>query len=246
MNGLIGKVAIVTGASRGIGREIAIALAKEGAGIAIVYSKDDEGANETLKVINEIGASAIAIKKNVGIFEDTIDIVKKAVSYFGKIDILVNNAGISSYGLFLDTNEQKINDILSVNLLGALYLTKNTLPYMLEKGGNIINISSIWGEKGAAMEVLYSITKGGINQFTRSLAKEMALSKIRVNAIAPGVIDTRMNSIFSKEEKDELESEIPIGRFGLPEEVGRVVAFLCTEDASYITGQIINVDGGYI
>jgi 3-oxoacyl-[acyl-carrier protein] reductase len=246
MNRLIGKVAIVTGASRGIGREIAIALAKEGAGIAIVYSKDDEGANETLKVIDEIGASAIAIKKNVGIFDDTIDIVKKAVSYFGKIDILVNNAGISSYGLFLDTNEQKINDIFNVNLLGALYLTKNTLPYMLEKGGNIINISSIWGEKGAAMEVLYSITKGGINQFTRSLAKEMALSKIRVNAIAPGVIDTRMNSIFSKEEKDELESEIPIGRFGLPEEVGRVAAFLCTEDASYITGQIINVDGGYI
>lgn len=246
MNRLIGKVAIVTGASRGIGREIAIALAKEGAGIAIVYSKDDEGANETLKVINEIGVAVIAIKKNVAVFEDTIDIVKKAVSYFGKIDILVNNAGISSYGLFLDTDEQKINDILSVNLLGALYLTKNTLPYMLEKGGNIINISSIWGEKGAAMEVLYSITKGGINQFTRSLAKEMGLSKIRVNAIAPGVIDTRMNSIFSKEEKDELESEIPIGRFGLPEEVGRVAAFLCTEDASYITGQIINVDGGYI
>ena len=127
-----------------------------------------------------------------------------------------------------------------------MYLTKLAIPHMLGKGGAVLNISSMWGEVGASCEVLYSTSKGGLNLFTKALAKEMAPSNIRVNAIAPGVIDTKMNSFLSQEEREELENEIPVGRFGLPEEIGKTAVFLCSDDSSYITGQILRVDGGYI
>ena len=246
MGKLTGKVAIITGASRGIGREIAIALAKEGAGIAINYSKDEEGGKQTLNLIKELGVSAIGIKRDVSDFNEAEEIVTETINYFGRVDILVNNAGISKVGLFLDSSKDDIDNLISTNLLGTVYLSRHVLPHMLSRGGSILNISSIWGETGASMEVLYSTTKGGINLFTKSLAKEMAPSKIRVNGIAPGVIDTKMNSFLSKEDRQNLEEEIPLGRFGLPEEIGRVAAFLCSEDASYITGEIIKVDGGFL
>ena len=127
-----------------------------------------------------------------------------------------------------------------------MYLTKLAIPHMLGKGGAVLNISSMWGEVGASCEVLYSTSKGGLNLFTKALAKEMAPSNVRVNAIAPGVIDTKMNSFLSQEEREELENEIPVGRFGLPEEIGKTAVFLCSDDSSYITGQILRVDGGYI
>lgn len=246
MGKLTGKVAIVTGASRGIGREIAIALAKEGAGIAINYFKDEEGGMQTLKLIRELGAPAIRIKRDVSDFDKAEEIVIETINHFGRVDILVNNAGISKVGLFLDSSKDEIANLISTNLLGALYLSRHVLPHMLSRGGNILNISSIWGETGASMEVLYSTTKGGLNLFTKSLAKEMAPSKIRVNAIAPGVIDTKMNSFLNKEDRQRLEEEIPLGRFGLAEEIGRVATFLCSEDSSYITGEIIRVDGGFL
>ena len=246
MGKLIGKVAIVTGASRGIGREIAIALAREGASIAINYSNDEEGAEQTLNLIKDLGVSAIKIKRDVSDYDKAKEIVNETLKYFGRVDILVNNAGISKVGLFLDSSKEEIDNLMSTNLLGPIYLSKHVLPHMLDRGGSILNISSIWGETGAAMEVLYSTTKGGINLFTKSLAKEMAPSKIRVNGIAPGVIDTKMNSFLSEEDRGNLEEEIPIGRFGMPEEIGRVAVFLCSEDASYITGEIIRVDGGLI
>lgn len=246
MGKLTGKVAIVTGASRGIGREIAIALAKEGAGIAINYSKDEEGGRQTLKLLEELGVSAIEIKRNISDFNEAEGIVTETINHFGRVDILVNNAGISKVGLFLDSSKDEIDNLISINLVGALYLSRHVLPHMLARGGSILNISSIWGETGASMEVLYSATKGGINLFTKSLAKEMAPSKIRVNGIAPGVIDTKMNSFLSEEDRQNLEEEIPLGRFGLPEEIGRVAVFLCSEDASYITGEIIKVDGGML
>lgn len=246
MGKLTGKVAIVTGASRGIGREIAIALAKEGASIAINYSRDEEGGNETINLIKDLGVSAIKIKRDVSSFRESEEIVIETINYFGRVDILVNNAGISSLGLFMDSSKDEIEKLISTNLLGVIYLSRHVLPYMLARGGSILNISSIWGEAGAAMEVLYSTTKGGINMFTKSLAKEMAPSKIRVNGIAPGVIDTKMNSFLSEEERMDLEEEIPLGRFGLPEEIGKVATFLCSDDASYITGEIIRVDGGLI
>lgn len=246
MGRLSGKVAIVTGASRGIGRAIALEFAKEGASVVINYSKDEEGAEETLKLLKEIGVSALKIKKDISIFEDSKYIVEETIKHFGKIDILVNNAARSTIGLFMDASKEDIDSMMGTNLLGAMYLTKHTIPHMLQNGGAILNISSMWGEVGASCEVLYSTSKGGMNLFTRSLAKEMAPSNIRVNAIAPGVIDTKMNSFLSDEDKVELEEEIPMGRFGRPSEIGKIAVFLCSDDSSYITGEIIRADGGMI
>ncbi|MDU4938171.1 MAG: SDR family oxidoreductase [Clostridium sp.] len=246
MSKLLGKVAIITGASRGIGRAIAIELGKEGASVVINYSKDEEGAKETLEVLRELGVVAYAIKRDVSSFEGAEEIINKTLEHFGKVDIVVNNAARSTLGLFMDATREDIEGLISTNLLGSMYLTKLAIPHMLGKGGAVLNISSMWGEVGASCEVLYSTSKGGLNLFTKALAKEMAPSNIRVNAIAPGVIDTKMNSFLSQEEREELENEIPVGRFGLPEEIGKTAVFLCSDDSSYITGQILRVDGGYI
>lgn len=246
MSKLLGKVAIVTGASRGIGRDIAIELAKNGANVVINYSKDEEGADKTLNLIKEFAGYAIKVKENVKSFEGAKNIIDKTIESFGSIDIIVNNAGISKIGLFMDSTKEDIDNILDVNLKGAMYITKHGLPHMLNKGGNIINISSMWGEVGASCEVLYSSSKGGLNLFTKALAKEMAPSNIRVNAIAPGVIDTEMNSFLDDDERRELEEEIPMGRFGKTSEIAKCVVFLCTDDSPYLTGQIIRIDGGLI
>lgn len=246
MGKLLGKTALITGASRGIGRAIAIEFAKEGANIVINYSKDELGAEETLKILKSIGVVAYKIKEDVSSFEGAEKIIDFTLKSFGKIDILVNNAAKSTIGLFMDSSKEEIENILNTNLLGPLYLSKMAIPHMINKNGVILNISSMWGEVGASCEVLYSTSKGGINLFTKALAKEMAPSNIRVNAIAPGVIDTSMNSFLSKEDRKDLEEEIPFGRFGSPEEIGKIAVFLCSKDSSYITGQIIRADGGYI
>ena len=246
MSKLLGKVAIITGASRGIGRAIAIELGKEGASVVINYSKDEEGAKETLEALRELGGVAYAVKRDVSSFEGAEEIINKTLEHFGKVDIVVNNAARSTLGLFMDATREDIEGLISTNLLGAMYLTKLAIPHMLGKGGAVLNISSMWGEVGASCEVLYSTSKGGLNLFTKALAKEMAPSNVRVNAIAPGVIDTKMNSFLSQEEREELENEIPVGRFGLPEEIGKTAVFLCSDDSRYITGQILRVDGGYI
>ena len=246
MEKLLGKTALITGASRGIGRAIAIEFAKEGANIVINYSKDELGAEETLKILKGIGVVAYKIKEDVSSFKGAEKIIDFTLKSFGKIDILVNNAAKSTIGLFMDSSKEEIENILNTNLLGPLYLSKMAIPHMINKNGVILNISSMWGEVGASCEVLYSTSKGGINLFTKALAKEMAPSNIRVNAIAPGVIDTSMNSFLSKEDRKDLEEEIPFGRFGSPEEIGKIAVFLCSKDSSYITGQIIIADGGYI
>ena len=242
MEKLLGKTALITGASRGIGRAIAIEFAKEGANIVINYSKDELGAEETLKILKGIGVVAYKIKEDVSSFKGAEKIIDFTLKSFGKIDILVNNAAKSTIGLFMDSSKEEIENILNTNL----YLSKMAIPHMINKNGVILNISSMWGEVGASCEVLYSTSKGGINLFTKALAKEMAPSNIRVNAIAPGVIDTSMNSFLSKEDRKDLEEEIPFGRFGSPEEIGKIAVFLCSKDSSYITGQIIRADGGYI
>jgi 3-oxoacyl-[acyl-carrier protein] reductase len=247
MNKLSGKVALITGASRGIGRAIAIEFAKQGASVIINYSSDDNGAKETLEEVKKVSGYGVIIKGDISSFEKSQIVVEEVIEVMGKIDILVNNAGISHIGLFMDSTEDEINNILNTNLLGAICLTKHVLSNMVSrKKGNIINISSMWGEVGASCEVLYSTTKGGLNAFTKALAKEVAPSNIRVNAIAPGVIDTKMNSFLGEEEKKSLEEEIPLGRFGDPSEIGKLAVFLCSEDSSYITGQIIKADGGFI
>lgn len=246
MDKLLGKSAIVTGASRGIGRDIAIKLSENGALVIVNYSKDEEGANETCNIIKNKGGFALKFKANVSNFDEARKLVDFAVKNTGKLDIVVNNAGISNIGLFMDSTEEDIKNLMGINLFGALYVTKHALGHMLNRGGSIINISSMWGEVGASCEVLYSSSKGGINLFTKALAKEMAPSNIRVNAIAPGVIDTSMNAFLNEEDRNELEEEIPLGRFGRGEEIANAVVFLCSDESSYLTGQVIRIDGGMI
>lgn len=246
MERLIGKVAIITGGSRGIGRAIALEMARSGANIVITYSKDEEGAMNLVEEVKSIGSDVLVLKKDGSNYENCEDIISETIKHYGRLDILVNNAGISTVGLFMDSTKEDIDNMIKNNLLSMMYLSKIALPHLVNTKGKILNISSIWGEVGASCEVLYSVTKGGINLLTKALAKEMALSGVRVNAIAPGVIDTKMNSFLSLDERKDLEEEIPMGRFGDPQEVAKTAVFLCSEDSSYITGQIIKVDGAFL
>ena len=243
---LRGKVILVTGASRGIGRAIAIELASKGAAIAINYSKDDEGAKATLENVIKNGGYGKLFKKDISNYNNCRELIDEVIGTFGKLDVLVNNAGISKFGLLMDMSLEEINDLVNTNLMGAIYLSKLAINNMMRNGGNIINISSVWGEVGASCEVIYSATKGGLNLFTKALAKEVASFNIRVNSVAPGVINTEMNNVLDSEDKEVLKSEIPMMRFGEAHEVARVVSFLCEDKCKYLTGQIIRIDGGFI
>ena len=243
---LSGKVILVTGASRGIGRAIAIELASKGAAIAINYSKDDEGAKATLENVIKNGGYGKLFKKDISNYNNCRELIDEVIGTFGKLDVLVNNAGISKFGLLMDMSLEEINDLVNTNLMGAIYLSKLAINNMMRNGGNIINISSVWGEVGASCEVIYSATKGGLNLFTKALAKEVASFNIRVNSVAPGVINTEMNNVLDSEEKEVLKNEIPMMRFGEAHEVARVVSFLCEDKCKYLTGQIIRIDAGFI
>lgn len=244
---LNGKVALVTGGSRGIGRSIALELSKAGVAVVISYSKDDAGTEETLRLIEELGGYGKSIKGDVSIYKDAVKITDFTIKSFGRLDILINNAGISHVGLFMDMMEEQWNKLLDVDLKGVLNCSHCALQHMVrQKKGSIINISSIWGNTGASCEAVYSAAKGAVNSFTKALAKEMALSNIRVNAIAPGVIDTAMNNWLSEEERKTLMKEIPVNRFGSVEDIGKLAVFLASDAANYITGQIITVDGGLL
>jgi 3-oxoacyl-[acyl-carrier protein] reductase len=244
---LSGKVALVTGASRGIGRNIAVELVKSGAVVAVNYIRNEEGAAETLRLIKENGGYAIAVKGDISSYKESKDVIDQVVSKLGNIDILVNNAGISKVGLFMDMTESDWNELIDVDLKGVINCSHCALKYMLrQKRGSIINISSIWGNAGASCEVVYSAAKGAVNSFTKSLAKELGPSNIRVNAIAPGVIDNEMNAWLSKDERESLIQEIPMMKFGTGDDIGKVAVFLASEDSRYITGQIITVDGGML
>lgn len=246
MRNLIGKVAVVTGGSKGIGRAIVLELAHRGASVVINYSSDDASAKETLEMVKEIGAYGILVKSSVESYEGCETLISEAIDKFGKIDILINNVAVSTVGLFMDSSFEDMDKILKINLNAVLACSNLAMPELVKNKGTIVNISSIWGNVGASCEVLYSTTKGAINLFTKSLGKEMAMAGVRVNAVAPGVIDTAMNSWMSSEDRGELEGEIPMNRFGKTSEVAKVVAFLCSEEASYMTGQILTVDGGMI
>lgn len=244
---LEGKIALITGSSRGIGRSIALGLAKEGASVIINYSKDMENSLITERKIIEGGGYCKSIKADISHYSEAKSLIESIINKFGRIDILVNNAGVSKVGLFIDTTEEDFDCIINTNLKGICNTCHNVLKYMIErKSGSIINISSIWGETGASCEVLYSASKGGVNSFTRSLAKEIAGMGIRVNAIAPGVINTEMNSFLNEDEKQALVKEIPMGRFGETSDISDLAVFLASEKSNYITGQIIKVDGGFI
>lgn len=247
MSRLKGKVAIVTGASSGIGRGIALELSKRGATVVINYKSNKSGAEKTLELLKEAGGYGHIIKADVSIYDECKTLVQEVINSFGKINILINNAGISKVGLFMDMHIEEVYELIDTNMKGTLNMSHAVLPHMTErKQGSIVNISSIWGVQGASCEAVYSSTKGAINSFTKALAKEMAPSNIRINGVAPGVIDTEMNSWMSKEDRESLEMEIPIGRFGKVQEIGEVVSYLCSDESSYLTGQIITVDGGFI
>ncbi len=244
---LAGKVAVVTGASKGIGAGIALELARQGANVVVNYLSDKEGAENVLAALWDEGGIGSVACADVSSYREAEGLMAHAVDTYGKLDILVNNAGVSKTGLFIDMTEKDFDELMGVNLKGIYNCCHSALKYMLpQKSGAIVNISSIWGEAGASCEVIYSAAKGGVNSFTKALSKELAPNGIRVNAVSPGVIETRMNSFLSEDEREVLECEIPMGYFGKCSQVANVVAFLCTDSASYVTGQVIKVDGGFI
>lgn len=234
---------LITGASRGIGRAIAQQFASQGDELFLICRKETDKLNELKKELEESCLTQVhTFRADVGKFEE----VEAALSGIPDLDIVVNNAGISYIGLLTDMTVEDWDNIVSVNLSSLFYISRMVIPGMVRnKKGKIINISSVWGNVGASMEVAYSATKGGVNSFTRALAKELAPSNISVNAIACGVIDTDMNSCFSKEEMQELVNEIPADRIGKAEEVAQLVSQL-SDSSSYLTGQVITMDGGWI
>jgi 3-oxoacyl-[acyl-carrier protein] reductase len=243
------KTVLVTGASRGIGRAIAVAFAQADYRLvitccrseaALVQLKDTLEQDYRAEVLTSIG--------DISSYAYVEALFEQIRERFGGADIVVNNAGISHIGLLQDMSIEEWNRIVTTNLTSVFSVCRLAIPYMLQKNpvcGKIINISSVWGNVGASCEVAYSATKGGINAFTRALAKELAPCNIQVNAVACGVIDTAMNGCFSEEERAALAEEIPAGRFGTPDEVAALVLQLCTGN-EYLTGQIITLDGGWI
>jgi len=236
------KAAVITGASRGIGKAIAYALANDGYIPVINYNKSREAAE---KIAAETGG--VAVCADVSDRNAVSDMIETARKKFGGIDVLVNNAGISVTGLFTDIASEAEEQIIDTNIRGVFNCTKAVLPHMISrKYGRIINISSMWGEVGASCEVHYSATKAAVIGFTKALAKEVGLSGITVNCITPGVIMTDMNAEYSEEELNILKEETPLGKLGTPEDIASAVSFLASEKASFITGQILGVNGGFV
>lgn len=241
------KVILVTGATRGIGKQIAITFAKEGYDIAINYRKENEDLENTKKAIEENGGKCFAVQGDVSSFDDCVRLVKEIINEYGKIDVLVNNAGITKDTLLMRMKKEDFESVIDVNLVGTFNVTKNVVPYMMKaKSGRIINISSVVGVSGNAGQTNYSASKAGIIGFTKSLAKEIASRNILVNAVAPGFIETDMTNVLKDEVKDAISKQIPLNRMGKAEDVANVVKFLASEDSSYITGQVINIDGGML
>ncbi len=239
-------VALITGASRGIGREIALAFARHGYDCIITCRERFDALTDVRDEIAALDVSCRAFVGDLGHFEDCQRLFSEITDHFDRLDVLVNNAGIAHIGLLQDMTADQWNHLLQTNLSSCFYCSKLAIPLMLRnKSGNILNISSVWGQVGASCEAAYSATKGGINSLTKALAKELAPSGIRVNAIACGVIDTEMNHCFSLEDREVLQDEIPMGRFGTAEEVG-TFAYSIVAGAPYLTGQIITYDGGWI
>ena len=241
------KCALITGATRGIGKQIAITLAKQGYNIALNYRKENEELENTKKEIEKIGVQILAVKGDVANFEDCENFVKQVIERFGQIDVLVNNAGITKDMLLMRMKKEDFEQVIDTNLVGTFNVTKNVVPYMMKaRSGRIINISSVVGIAGNAGQTNYSASKAGIIGFTKSLAKEIASRNILVNAIAPGFIETNMTDILKDDVKQEIAKNIPLKRMGTVQDVANVVKFLASDDSSYITGQVINVDGGML
>lgn len=244
---LKGKCAIVTGAAKGIGKAIALKLASLGANIVLNYRSSEEKAIETENEIRALGVEVLRVKGDISNISDVENLINSAKEKFGKIDIMVNNAGITKDTLILRMKEEDFNSVIDVNLKGVFNCLKTITPVMVkQKSGKIINLSSVVGIAGNAGQVNYAASKAGVIGMTKSLAKEIGARGITVNAVAPGFIETDMTEVLGEKFKEETKKAIPLKRLGKPEDVANVVAFLASEDADYITGQVIQVDGGMV
>lgn len=242
------KVALITGGSRGIGEKIAERFAQAGYNLIINYVSNIENVEELeAKIKGNANIEILFIQSDVTSFESCENMVNEAIKKFGHIDVLVNNAGITKDTLLMRMKEEDFDKVIEINLKGTFLITKSVIPYMLKKrDGKIINLASVVGVTGNAGQCNYSASKAGIIGFTKSIAKELASRNIRANAIAPGFIDTDMTSILSDEVKDSINVQIPMKRMGTTQEIANVAYFLGCEESSYITGQVINIDGGMV
>lgn len=239
------KTVLVTGGSRGIGKCIVENLAKDGFNVVLNYNKSEKQAKQIQKELSEQGINIEIYKADVSKREDVKKLVKFTLNKFKNIDVLINNAGIAKLQMFNDITDEDWNEMLNTNLNSVFYTTQEVLPNMIHnKNGCIINVSSIWGVVGASCEVAYSVSKAGINGMTKSLAKELGLSNIRVNAIAPGVIDTEMNSNLDNAIKEQIKNDTPLNKIGKPIDIYRCVKWLIEDE--FTTGQIISPNGGYV
>jgi 3-oxoacyl-[acyl-carrier protein] reductase len=244
---LAGKIALVTGASRGIGREIALELARQGANVAVNYSGSEAKANEVVDEIKTMGREAFAVKCDVSNAEEVASMVKDTTNIFGRLDILVNNAGITKDNLLMRMKEEEWDDVLNINLKGVFLCTKAvTRQMMKQRVGRIINISSVVGVSGNPGQANYVAAKAGVIGLTKTTAKELATRNITVNVIAPGFITTDMTDKLTDELKTEMLKQIPLARLGEPKDIAKAAAFLASDDAGYITGQTLNINGGMV
>lgn len=241
------KSVVITGASRGIGRACAVAFARCGYNVLIGYNQNKAAAEETLAAVLSFGVKGVIFAADISKKDEARRLVSKAMYEFGRIDVLVNNAGIARANIMTDVTEKDFYDLFSLNVGGVYFVSQAAIPEMINAGGGkIINISSMWGQVGASMETLYSATKSAVIGLTKAMAKELAPSKITVNCVCPGVIDTDMNSCYDEKTMEDLRQRTPLERIGTAEDIAGSVLFLSSDNADFITGEVLSVNGGFV